>query len=65
MGKVISVVTLGKLIAAHYEGDSQKFDRYAQFILEAYKEEGNLRSAAIIERSITGEYKDEPKVVLD
>ena len=32
----INAVTLGKLIAAHREGDEQKFKTYVDFIAKAY-----------------------------
>ena len=41
----INAVTLGKLIAAHREGDEQKFKTYVEFIAKAYEEQGNDRAA--------------------
>lgn len=35
----INAVTLGKLIAAHREGDEQKFKTYVDFIAKAYEEQ--------------------------
>ena len=32
----IDAVTIGKLIAAHREGDEKKFKNYVDFIAEAY-----------------------------
>lgn len=63
--KVISAVTIAKLIEAHNEGDEEKFLAYAKFIAEAYEEAGQERSAKIINQRIDGSYKNNPKVVLD
>ena len=41
----INVVTIGKLIAAHREGDEEKFRAYVEFIAEAYEQQGNDRAA--------------------
>lgn len=48
----INVVTIGKLIAAHREGDEEKFKNYVDFIADAYEQQGNNRAANII-RSIS------------
>ena len=53
----ISAVAIGKLIAAHREGDEQKF--------KAYEEQGNDRAANIIRSNYTGDYGEQGKVVLD
>lgn len=37
---VVGVVTLGKLIEAHRDGDEQKFKAYVEFIAEAYEQQG-------------------------
>ena len=37
----INAVTIGKLIAAHREGDEEKFKAYVDFIAKAYEEQGN------------------------
>ena len=63
--KVISSVTIAKLIEAHIEGDNEKFLSYANFIADAYEEAGEGRSAKIIRPRIDGTYKNNPKVVLD
>ena len=63
--KVINAVTIGKLIEAHIEGDEEKFLNYANFIAEAYEEAGDAKSAKIIKDKITGEYKNQSKVILD
>ena len=52
----INAVTLGKLIAAHREGDEQKFKTYVDFIAKAYEEQGNDRAANIIRSNYTGDY---------
>lgn len=44
----ISAVAIGMLIAAHREGDEQKFKTYVDFIAKAYEEQGNDRAANII-----------------
>lgn len=42
---VVGVVTLGKLIEAHRDGDEQKFKTYVEFIAEAYEQQGNDRNS--------------------
>lgn len=60
----INVVTIGKLIEAHREGDEQKFKTYVDFIVKAYEEQENDRAARIIRSSYTGDYGEQGKVVL-
>lgn len=52
----INVVTIGKLIEAHRDGDEQKFKTYVDFIVKAYEEQENDRAARIIRSSYTGDY---------
>lgn len=61
----INAVTIGKLIAAHREGDEEKFKAYVDFIAKAYEEQGNDRAAHIIRSNYTGNYNEQRKVVLD
>lgn len=61
----INAVTIGKLIAAHREGDEKKFRTYVDFIAEAYEQQGNDRAAHIIRSNYTGDYGEQGKVVLD
>ena len=61
----INVVTIGKLIAAHREGDEEKFKNYVDFIADAYEQQGNNRAANIIHSNYTGDYGEQGKVVLD
>lgn len=61
----VSAVAIGKLIAAHREGDEEKFKAYVDFIAKAYEEQGNDRAARIIRSSYTGDYGEQGKVVLD
>ena len=61
----INAVTLGKLIAAHREGDEEKFRTYVEFIAKAYEEQGNDRAANIIRSNYTGGFGEQEKVVLD
>lgn len=61
----INVVTIGKLIAAHREGDEEKFKNYVDFIADAYEQQGNNRAANIIRSNYTGDYGGQGKVVLD
>mgnify|MGYP001152199904 CR=1 FL=1 len=61
----INVVTIGKLIEAHREGDEQKFKTYVDLIVKAYEEQENDRAARIIRSSYTGDYGEQGKVVLD
>lgn len=62
---IINAVTIGKLIAAHREGDEEKFRAYVEFIAEAYEQQGNDRAANIILSNYTGDYGEQGKVVLD
>lgn len=61
----INVVTIGKLIEAHRDGDEQKFKAYVDFIVKAYEEQENDRAANIIRSNYTGDYGEQGKVVLD
>ena len=61
----ISAVAIGMLIAAHREGDEEKFRAYVEFIAEAYEQQGNDRAANIIRSNYTGGYGEQGKVVLD
>lgn len=61
----INAVTIGKLIAAHREGDEEKFKAYVDFIAEAYEQQGNDRAAHIIQSNYTGDYGEQGKVILD
>lgn len=62
---IINAVTIGKLIAAHREGDEEKFRAYVEFIAEVYEQQGNDRAANIIRSNYTGDYGEQGKVVLD
>ena len=55
----INVVTIGKLIEAHRDGDEQKFKTYVDFIVKAYEEQENDRAARIIRSSYTGDYGEQ------
>lgn len=48
----INAVTLGKLIAAHREGDEQKFKTYVDFIAKAYGLSTEGRTVRIIYRQV-------------
>lgn len=61
----ISAVTIGKLIEAHMEHDEKKFISYANFIAEAYEQQGEDRKARIIRKRLDGTYKNDPQVTLD
>lgn len=63
--KCVSATTIAKLIEAHIEGDNDKFFSYANFIKEAYLENGEERGARIVQSRIDGTYKRMPTVVLD
>ena len=41
MSKVVSASAIGKLIEYHLEGDNEKFIAWANFIADAYEENGN------------------------
>lgn len=58
---IINAVTIGKLIAAHREGDEEKFRAYVEFIAEAYEQQGNDRAANIIRSNYTGDYGEQEK----
>ena len=62
--KEIGVVTIGKLIEAHYEKDEHKFRAYAEFIAKAYNERGEERAERIIRSKIDGSYKNKSKVII-
>mgnify|MGYP004617869125 CR=1 FL=1 len=61
----INAVTIGKLIAAHREGDEEKFRTYVEFIADAYEQQGDDRAANIIRSNYTGDYGEQGKVTLD
>lgn len=61
----ISAVAIGMLIAAHREGDEEKFRAYVELIAETYEQQGNDRAANIILSNYTGDYGEQGKVVLD
>lgn len=61
----IDAVTIGKLIAAHREGDEEKFRTYVDFIADAYEQQGNNRAANIIRNNYTGDYGEQGKVIPD
>lgn len=61
----INAVTIGKLIAAHREGDEEKFRAYVEFIAKAYEQQGNNSAANIIRNNYTGDFGEQGKVVLD
>lgn len=63
--KTITASTIGNLISAHMEGDSDKFLAFANFIAESYEEAGDYRSARIIRKHIDGSYKYGPQATLD
>lgn len=63
--KVIGPTTIAKLIEAHIDDDDEKFFSYANFIADAYEEQGEDNAAKIIRKRISGEYKTAPVVVLD
>lgn len=61
----INAVTIGKLIAAHREGDEEKFRAYVELIAETYEQQGNDHAANIIRSYYTGDYGKQGKVILD
>lgn len=65
MGKVIGASAIGKLIEYHMSGDNDRFIEWANFIADAYEEDGDSNASKLIRRRITGEYKNSPKAVLD
>ncbi len=63
--KRITATTIAHLIEAHMEKDEKKFLSYANFIADAYEEQGEDRKARIIRSRLDGTYKNQPKAVLD
>lgn len=63
--QIISAVTIAALIQAHKDGDEEKFNRYANFIVTKYLVAGEERSARIIRHRIDGTIKEQPVVTLD
>lgn len=61
----INVVAIGKLIAAHREGDEEKFKAYVELIAETYEQQENDHAANIIRSYYTGDYGEQGKAVLD
>lgn len=62
---VINAVTVGKLIEGHVKNDQVKFNSYAHFIIDSYRQQGDERSARIIEKYLNGENEIERQIVLD
>lgn len=60
----ISAVAIGMLIAAHREGDEEKFRAYVELIAETYEQQGNDHAANIIRSYYTGDYGEQGKAVL-
>lgn len=65
MSKIISAVTIANLIEAHMDKDEQRFLNWANYIADAYEENGETSKAKLIRRRISGEYKNSPVAVLD
>ena len=63
--KRITATKIAHLIEAHMEKDEKKFLSYANFIADAYEEQGEDRRARIIRSRLDGTYKNQPKAVLD
>lgn len=61
----INAVTIGKLIAAHREGDEEKFRAYVELIAETYEQQGNDHAANIIRSYYTGDYGEQGKAIPD
>ena len=61
--KIINATTIGNLISAHYEGDTEKFDNYVRFIIEAYEEQGEQLKADIIRKRANSSYKNQSKII--
>lgn len=63
--KIVSATTIAKLIEAHMENDDKKFMLYANYIADAYEEQGEVLKERIIRMRLDGTYKNQPKAVLD
>ena len=63
--KNVNATTIGILISAHMEGNEEKFLSYANFIADAFEEQGDKRGANIIRKRLDGSYKDNGIVTLD
>lgn len=61
----VSAVAIGMLIAAHREGDEEKFRAYVELIAETYEQQENDHAANIIRSYYTGDYGEQGKAVLD
>lgn len=61
----ISAVAIGMLIAAHREGDEEKFRAYVELIAETYEQQGNDHAANIIRSYYTGDYGEQGKAIPD
>lgn len=61
----VSAVAIGMLIAAHREGDEEKFKAYVELIAETYEQQENDHAANIIRSYYTGDYGEQGKAVLD
>lgn len=61
----VSAVAIGMLIAAHREGDEEKFKAYVELIAETYEQQENDHAANIIRSYYTGDYGEQGKVVPD
>lgn len=63
--QIISAVIIAALIRAHKDGDEEKFNRYANFVVTKYLAAGEERSARLIRHHIDGTYKEQPVVTLE
>ena len=63
--KVISATAIARLIEAHMEKDEKKFLDCANFIADAYEEQGEELRARIIRMRLDGTYKNRARAVLD
>ena len=61
----VSAVAIGMLIAAHREGDEEKFRAYVELIAETYEQQGNDHAANIIRSYYTGDYGEQGKAIPD
>ena len=65
MSKVIGAAAIGNLIEAHLDKDETKFLAWANFIADAYADDGDDFAAELIRKRITGDCKNSPKAELD
>ena len=60
--KIAGAMAIGKLIEYHNNKDDEKFNEWANYIADAYKESGDDHAAELIRNKLTGRNKIEPSL---